>query len=241
MEASDGKPPLLLRGGGPNDLSLADRILHYTQYLYALVLLVAFITCAAWYSVYNAKKDHDVAQSQVKGPGGKPLPVTKSQKREDGERKIGPRFNKTAKIIFRCIAAGVFLSYIASGLSIFIHAFWHEDSYKWSREGLPWAGEWTVVSTLAVTLAGHCSPLWDFWGRRTAYLTMVTTGPRYRISVLLPLHLVVLVRLAQRPEHRASDRLGSRLCGGTHHIRQHLHCGRRLPLYAISADKRPTG
>lgn len=128
------------------DPSLADRVLRETQYLYALFLLVSFVSLAAWYSVFNAKKEEDVEQSTVKGPGGKPLPVTKRKKRSDGERKVGPHFGRAAKNVFRYLAAVVFLSYFASGVSMFIHAFWYEDPFQWSKEGLPWAGEWTVVS-----------------------------------------------------------------------------------------------
>lgn len=147
---ADDAPPDDLRGaiaadGGPKDLTLADVLLRETQYLYSLILLVAFISLAAWYSVFNAKKEEDVVQPKVKGPGGKPLPITKRKKRNDGERKIGPRFGSTAKNVFRYLAAVVFLSYLATGTSMFVHAFWHENPYKWSKEGLPWAGEWTVV------------------------------------------------------------------------------------------------
>lgn len=139
----DGSGDLL---PSPIDESTADVILRKTQYLYALILLVTFIGLAAWYSVFNAKKEEDVVQPTVKGPGGKPLPITKLKKRDNGERKIGPHFGRTAKNVFRYLAAMVFLSYLGNGISMFIHAFWYEDPYQWSKEGLPWAGEWTVVS-----------------------------------------------------------------------------------------------
>lgn len=144
MVAAIEKPPSE-RPGSDHDDAFADNLLRETQYLYALVLLITFIGCAAWYSVYNAKKEEDVVHSTVKGPGGKPLPITRRKKRNDGERKIGPHFGTAAKIVFRCIAAIVFLSYVATSASMFVHAFWHEDPYRWSRDGLPWAGEWSVV------------------------------------------------------------------------------------------------
>ncbi|KAH8169737.1 ABC transporter domain-containing protein [Sarocladium implicatum] len=144
MVADIAKPPPERPGSG-DDETFADFLLRETQYLYALVLLFTFISGAAWYSVFNAKKEEDVVQSQIRGPGGKPLPITRRKKRNDGERKIGPHFGTAAKNVFRCIAAVVFLSYLATGVSMFVHAFWHEDPYRWSREGLPWAGEWSVV------------------------------------------------------------------------------------------------
>lgn len=144
MVAAIEKPPSE-RPGSDSDDTFADDLLRETQYLYALILLVTFIGCAAWYSVYNAKKEEDVIHSTVKGPGGKPLPITRRKKRDDGERKIGPHFGTAAKNVFRCITAIVFFSYVGTSASMFVHAFWHEDPYQWSREGLPWAGEWSVV------------------------------------------------------------------------------------------------
>lgn len=145
MAALSEKPPSE-RPDIDNDDTFADYLLRETQYLYALILLITFISGAAWYSVFNAKKEEDVVQSKVKGPGGKPLPITRRKKRNDGERKIGPHFGTAAKVVFRCISAVIFLSYAATCTSMFVHAFWHEDPYRWSREGLPWAGEWSVVS-----------------------------------------------------------------------------------------------
>lgn len=148
MRATDeNQPPDPRDPGQPTDPinNSGDALLRQTQYLYALVLLVAFVTGAAWYSVYNAKKEEDVIHTTIKGPGGKPLPTTKRKKRDDGERKLGPRFGPTAKNVFRYLAAVLFLSYVGTGVSMFIHAFWHENPYKWSKEGLPWAGEGSVV------------------------------------------------------------------------------------------------
>ncbi|PHH69863.1 hypothetical protein CDD82_7468 [Ophiocordyceps australis] len=132
---------------GQGHVGIVDTILHETQYLYALILLFTFVTCAAWYSIYNSKRDEQPSQQTIKGPGGKPLPITKRKIRDDGERKMGPRFGRVAKYFFRYLAAVIFLSYVASTTSMFIHAFWHEDPYKWSKQGLPWAGEWSVVRT----------------------------------------------------------------------------------------------
>ncbi|POR36071.1 Heavy metal tolerance protein [Tolypocladium paradoxum] len=151
MVADDEKPPPQRPGSDDGRPSPVELILRETQYLYALVLLVTFVCGAAWYSVYNAKKEEDHVQPLVKGPGGKPLPITKRKKRNDGERKIGPRFGCVAKNVFRYLAAAVFLTYVASGVSMFIHAFYHENPYEWSKEGLPWAGEWSVVHVTGST------------------------------------------------------------------------------------------
>ncbi|KAG9498809.1 hypothetical protein J7337_009620 [Fusarium musae] len=146
MAATDDTAIIPLRGAGRDDIPLADYILRKTQYLYALILLTAFISCAAWYSVVNSKKQEDLVQPTVKGPGGKPLPITKRKRaRGDGDRKIGPGFGRTAKNVFRYLAFVVFMTYVGSAGFMFYHAFWYEDPYQWSNEGLPWAGEWSVV------------------------------------------------------------------------------------------------
>lgn len=150
VATAESQAPLQQDGSGdplfPNPDSLADIVLQKTQYLYALVLLVAFVSLAAWYSVFNSKKEEDAVKPTVKGPGGKPLPVTKRQKRTDGERKLGPHFGFAAKNVFRYLAAIVFLAYLGNAASMFIHAFWYENPNEWSKDGLSWAGEWTVVS-----------------------------------------------------------------------------------------------
>ncbi|KAG9253844.1 heavy metal tolerance protein [Emericellopsis atlantica] len=130
---------------------LSDRVLRRTQYLYSAILLVAFVGLAAWYSVYNAKKTDDVVESTVKGPGGKPLPVTRTRKKDDGERKLGPHFGLLAKNVFRVLAAGVFLAYVASDVLVARHAFQYDDPYRWSKSGLSWGGEWSVVHLLGAT------------------------------------------------------------------------------------------
>ncbi|SPJ76281.1 related to vacuolar membrane protein HMT1 (heavy metal tolerance protein) [Fusarium torulosum] len=146
MASPDDIAAVLLRGKHRDDLPLADYILRKTQYLYALILLTAFISGAAWYSVVNSKKQEDQVQSTIKGPGGKPLPITKKKRsRADGDRKIGPGFGRTAKNVFRYLAFVVFMTYVGSAGFMFYHAFWFEDPYHWSKEGLPWAGEWSVV------------------------------------------------------------------------------------------------
>lgn len=147
MAAADELFALQRRQSDPS-VPTSDLILRETQYLYSFTLLVAFVSCVAWYSIYNAKKHENIVQSQVKGPGGKPLPVTKRKTKDDGERKLGPHFGPAAKNVFRCLAGVIFLSYIATGASMFDHAFYHDNPYKWSKDGLAWAGEWTVVHVL---------------------------------------------------------------------------------------------
>ncbi|KAJ3481130.1 hypothetical protein NLG97_g7901 [Lecanicillium saksenae] len=147
MAAADDLPALQRRQPDQS-IPTPDLILRQTQYLYSFILLLSFISCVAWYSIYNAKKQENIVQSQVKGPGGKPLPVTKKKTKDDGERKLGPHFGSAAKNVFRYLSAVIFLSYVATGASMFDHAFYHDNPYKWSKEGLPWAGEWTVVHVL---------------------------------------------------------------------------------------------
>lgn len=127
------------------DLPLVDRILRQTQYLYALVLLLSFLTIAAWYSVYNVKKTNPTEEATMKGPGGKPLPITKKKPKDEQQRKLGPHFGGIAKNIFRSLASVVFLCYVSSGIAMFRHAFLFDNPYRWSRDGLAWAGEWTLV------------------------------------------------------------------------------------------------
>jgi hypothetical protein len=146
MAAFEEIPPDRHDGSGTQN-SFAKLLLKQTEFLYSVILVVAFISGAAWYSIFNARKEEDVVQSHVKGPGGKPLPLTKRKKRDNGDRKIGPHFGPVAKNVFRTLAAGIFITYVCTAVSMLIHAFAWEDPFKWSKDGLSWAGDWTVVST----------------------------------------------------------------------------------------------
>ncbi|KFA67385.1 hypothetical protein S40285_00163 [Stachybotrys chlorohalonatus IBT 40285] len=149
MVAADVSPSIPRNGSDDApSLGLSDEILRNTQYIYSLVLLVSFIVFAAWYSVFNSKKEEDTVQSHVKGPGGKPLPVTKRKKRNAGERKLGPHFGRAAKNAFRCLAAGVVITYVGNAVALYVHAFEYEDPNQWTKNGLPWAGEWTLVHVM---------------------------------------------------------------------------------------------
>ena len=147
--------------------STVDDVLMYTQYLYSLILLISFVLLAGWYSIYNAKKSGDLAKPTLRGPDGKPLPITRKKKKDDGERKLGPHFGLAAKNVFRYLAAVVFLTYVASGTSLFIHGFFYEDPYQWSRHGLPWAGDWTVVRLRALQ---NCADAFLNHRKATAYV-----------------------------------------------------------------------
>ncbi|OAA50239.1 heavy metal tolerance protein precursor [Cordyceps fumosorosea ARSEF 2679] len=150
MAAADNVPLPQHRLSGPS-IPASDLILREKQYLYSFILIVAFLSCVAWYSVDHAKKQESILQLHGNGPGGKPLPVTKKKTKDDGERTLGPHFGPAAKNVFRYLTAIIFLSYVASGVCMFDHAFYHDNSYKWSKEGLSWAGEWTVVHIIGST------------------------------------------------------------------------------------------
>ncbi|OAA38911.1 heavy metal tolerance protein precursor [Cordyceps fumosorosea ARSEF 2679] len=147
MAATDNVPRPQHRLSDP-PIAASDLILRETQYLYSLILLFALLSCVAWYSVDHAKKQESIVQSHVEGPGGKHLPVTKTKTNGDGERKLGPHFGPAATNVFRYLAAVIFISYVATGAFMFNHAFYHDKPCKWSKDGLSWAGEWTVVHVL---------------------------------------------------------------------------------------------
>jgi hypothetical protein len=225
MAVADDMPTTALRGSDREDLPLADYILRKTQFLYALVLLTAFISCAAWYSVVNAKKQEDLVQPTVKGPGGKPLPITKKKRSRDGARKIGPGFGRTAKNVFRSLAAIVFLCYVGSASFMFYHAFWYEDPYRWSKEGLPWAGEWSVVGDPSTHLDNAIVSRAD----------PICLGSHCWRTLLPPLYPHLALRLAQRAQYRPLHCLDSRLYRRNHPLLHDRSCSRRLPLLPISS------
>ena len=97
-----------------------ERVRNAAQYLYPDLLILVFIIVGASYSIYNAKRQ-EVVVPAARGPGGKPLPVTKLKKggHADSER---PQFGPAAKLFFQWASILTTLTFLATGIAIAVHA-----------------------------------------------------------------------------------------------------------------------
>lgn len=124
--------------------SPAERVRDITQYLYPDLLLLAFITIGATHSVYTAMRKEDVVVPTVRGPGGKPLPVTK-RRRSDDDATDSEEFSPHARRFFQYSMIVATLTFFATGGAIAARALIHRSAdgqHGW------WCGEPKTVFVL---------------------------------------------------------------------------------------------
>lgn len=122
--------------------SPAERVRSITQYLYPDLLLLAFIVIGATHSVYTAMRKEDVVAPTVKGPGGKPLPVTK-RRRDENDSGEPHEFSPCARRFFQTSMVLATLTLFGTGGAIAARALIHRSAdgqHGW------WCGEPKTVS-----------------------------------------------------------------------------------------------
>ena len=136
----------LLENSGPEPSpSTAQSVLRITQLLYPVILLLTFIISAGLHTIVTSRTEGELVIPTVKGPGGKPLPVTK-RKREQEEQQAFDDENDgshRSRSVFLCLTTAVILSFVANGVAIANHAL---QSLENSTENQWWCGEERVVS-----------------------------------------------------------------------------------------------
>ncbi|KAM0272234.1 hypothetical protein ACHAQH_008776 [Verticillium albo-atrum] len=105
------------------DMSTAASILRDTLIWYPAILLIAFFISGVAYSILTAKKEEDLVEPGVRGPGGKPLPATKKRKRNSDGNSIhwGPTPSPAFKKAFAWLSLVMFLVFFANGIAHFAH------------------------------------------------------------------------------------------------------------------------
>lgn len=128
-------------------LSPAERVRDLTQYLYPDLLLLAFIVIGATHSVYTAVRKDDIVAPTIKGPGGKPLPVTKKRREDEDDEAPEPEgFTPMARRFFQYSMIIATLTFFAAGGAIAARALIHRDAngdHGW------WCGEPKTVSNIS--------------------------------------------------------------------------------------------
>ncbi|KAF3065088.1 Heavy metal tolerance protein [Daldinia childiae] len=124
--------------------SPAERVRDVTQYLYPDLLLLVFIVIGATHSVYTAMRKNDVVVPTIRGPGGKPLPVTK-RRLSDDDASDPDDFSPHARRFFQCSMVVATLTFLATGGAIAARALIHRSAdgeHGW------WCGEPKTVFVL---------------------------------------------------------------------------------------------
>jgi hypothetical protein len=138
-----------LENGGPEQgSSTAQSVLRTAQLLYPVILLLTFIISAGVHTIVTSKTEEELAAPAVKGPGGKPLPITK-RKRELGASEADDDVSGAGGLawsVFLYLTGATVMSFVANGAAVAVHAM------KSSRDdGLAdawWCGEERIVCFL---------------------------------------------------------------------------------------------
>ncbi|KAH8674097.1 hypothetical protein BX600DRAFT_225914 [Xylariales sp. PMI_506] len=114
------------------------------QYAYPAVLLFAFIIVGATDSIVKALRKDDAVVSTIKGPGGKPLPVTK-RKRASESQEEDESYSPASKSFFRCAMMAATFTFFCAGVNIAARALCHRSA---SGDHGWWCGEPKTVFIL---------------------------------------------------------------------------------------------
>lgn len=134
--------------------SPAEKVLFATELCYPAILLLAFISTAAVYSIMTSRSDEELVTPTTTGPGGKPLPVTK-RKREDTSPVVDAQIGTAARRVFQYLTGIIVLTFLADFATVIAHAL------KEQKDGDPesgwWCGEERIVSLPPFTASARCS------------------------------------------------------------------------------------
>ncbi|PKS10065.1 hypothetical protein jhhlp_004690 [Lomentospora prolificans] len=132
-------------------LAESEGFLEYIYRSYHIVLGAVFILTALICSIRSSKTEEDAVTPSVRGPGGKPLPVTKRKKRNDfssqSNRSDLPKFGPCAKTVFQFLSSILTLTFFTNGAAIGFHA-WKANRDLPAGEVNWWCGEPMVVYVL---------------------------------------------------------------------------------------------
>jgi hypothetical protein len=145
----------LLEEGVPEQgYSTAQSVLRNAQLLYPVILLLTFIVSAGIHTVATSKSEEELEGPTVKGPGGKPLPVTKRKREQEAARAEANNNNNNnnnnngsgglAWTVFLYLTGAIVLSFVANGAAIAAHAM--KSSKDAGLDEAWWCGEERIVS-----------------------------------------------------------------------------------------------
>jgi len=126
--------------------SFVEHIFLRAQIFYPVVLLLAFILSAGVHSVVTSQSEEELLVPTVKGPGGKPLPITKRKREQlDEPQALDPATDSSsARTAFRYGTAALVATFLANGAAIAVHAL-SSGGGAGSKDGW-WCGEERTVS-----------------------------------------------------------------------------------------------
>lgn len=114
-----------------------------------IVLGATFVVTALVCSIRSSRTEEDAVTPIVRGPGGKPLPVTKRKKNRgfsgQGNGADLPEIGPLAKTVFKFLSGFLALTFFLNGVAVVFHA-WKANRDLPAGQVNWWCGEPMVVS-----------------------------------------------------------------------------------------------
>ncbi|KAK4157101.1 ABC transporter-like protein [Chaetomidium leptoderma] len=135
--------PLENGGPGPSP-STAQSVLRMAQLLYPVILLLTFIISAGVHTIVTSKTEEELVVPTVKGPGGKPLPITKRKREQEASEAddVGEG-GGFAWCVFLYLTGATIMSFVANGVTIAVRAM--KSSRDAGHDNAWWCGEERTV------------------------------------------------------------------------------------------------
>lgn len=161
--------PMLIRS---ERTPLADAVLSWCQLLSPLVLLITFIVATALHGVLASQKEEDGVQTEVKGPGGRPLPLTKARSNPVVADMTQSSFGRASRRTFQLATTLIVLSFAANAANLAAQVMANADHLlpktSWISETAPqtwWCREESFVYVVGTgSLYGYVLLTLFDWG-----------------------------------------------------------------------------
>ena len=125
----------------------AQEILLYIHYASPIVLVASFLVAFTVHSIATAQGDPISASTDKTGPGGKPLPQSKSSKAEAQHKIRVLDFSPRRKLLFDGLSFAVILTFAANAIVVISHALLDRKD-NW------WCGQHVAVCSPGLLLIG---------------------------------------------------------------------------------------
>lgn len=99
-----------------------------SQYAYPAVLLIAFLVIGCTASIIKALPSRNVDDTSTKGPGGKPLPISKRKREEGEEDEESEHHSSWSKGYFQYATIFATMTFFAMGTNVAIRALYHRNA-----------------------------------------------------------------------------------------------------------------
>ncbi|KAK4189556.1 putative heavy metal tolerance protein precursor [Podospora australis] len=115
----------LLENSSPEQsTSIARIVFLQAQLCYPVVLLLAFIVSAGFHSVATSRTEEELVVPTARGPGGKPLPITKRKREQRDPSPSGSAVENNVEVpagVFRYLTLALIISFVANCIALATH------------------------------------------------------------------------------------------------------------------------